>query len=183
MPESICIIRHAEKQLADAPPRAVAVDGSPDPESLIVAGWQRAGALISLFVPRPGGTAPLPTPTRLIASEVGPHSHSRRPIETLEPLAARLGLALDDPFVQDDLDQLVATLKASSGHILVAWEHKRIPLIANELVGSPGAVPQVWPDDRFDLVWVFEPGANGATYGFRQVPELLLAGDRAEPIA
>jgi hypothetical protein len=72
MLDSICIIRHAEKQLGDGPPHAVALDGSPDPESLTVAGWQRAGALISLFVPRPGASAPLPTPTRLFASELGP---------------------------------------------------------------------------------------------------------------
>ena len=183
MPDSICIIRHAEKQLGDGPPRGMSVDGSADPESLIVTGWQRAGALISLFVPRPGASAPLPTPSRLFASEIGPHSHSRRPIETLGPLSARLGLKLDEPFLQDELDQLVAALKASAGHVLVAWEHKRIPLIANQLVGTAAGVPQVWPDDRFDLVWVFEPNSNEPTYRLRQVPQLLLAGDRAAPIA
>ena len=183
MPDSICIIRHAEKQLGDGPPRAVAVDGSPDPESLTVAGWQRAGALISLFMPRPGASALLPTPTGLFASEIGPHSHSRRPIETLVPLSARLGLALNEPFLQDELDQLVAALKGSGGHVLVAWEHKRIPLIANQLVGTSTGVPQIWPDDRFDLVWVFEPRPDAPAYRLRQVPQLLLAGDRAEPIA
>jgi hypothetical protein len=44
-------------------------------------------------------------------------------------------------------------------------------------------VPQIWPDDRFDLVWVFEPGSTGGSWRLRQVPQLLLAGDRAEPIA
>jgi hypothetical protein len=183
VPDSICIVRHAEKQLGDGPPHAVGVDGSPDPESLTVAGWQRAGALISLFVSRSGVSAPLPTPSRLLASELGPHSHSRRPIETLVPLGQRLGLTIDEPFLQDELDQLVATLKGSMGHVLVAWEHKRIPLIANELVGSPAGVPQVWPDERFDLVWVFEPNPGTSNYRLRQVPQLLLAGDRDEPIA
>ena len=182
MPDSICIIRHAEKQLGDGPPHGISIDGSADPESLIVAGWQRAGALISLFAARPGATAPLPTPSRLFASEIGPHSHSRRPIETLVPLSARLGVTLDEPFLQDEIDQLVTVLKASSGHVLVAWEHKRIPLIANQLVGSRAVVPQVWPDDRFDLVWVFEPNPDAPTFRLRQVPQLLLAGDRAEPI-
>ena len=180
MPDSICIIRHAEKQLGDGPPLAVALDGSPDPDSLTVAGWQRAGALISLFVPRAGASAPLPTPTRLFASELGPHSHSRRPIETLVPLSDRLGVTLDEPFLQDQLDQLVATLRTCEGHVLVAWEHKRIPLIANQLTGGSAGVPQVWPDDRFDLVWVFEPTAGGPTFGLHQVPQLLLAGDRAD---
>ena len=183
MPVSISIIRHAEKQLGDALPRGISIDGSPDLESLTVAGWQRAGALISLFVPRPGAAAPLPTPSRLFASELGPHSHSRRPIETLMALSQRLGVTLDEPFLQDELDQLVAALRGCDGHVLVAWEHKRIPLIANQLVGTSAGVPQVWPDDRFDLVWVFEPIPGGQTYRLRQVPQLLLAGDRAEPIA
>jgi hypothetical protein len=183
LPASICIIRHAEKQLGEGPPYGIALDGSTDPESLIVMGWQRAGALISLFVPRPGASAPLPTPSRLFASELGPHSHSRRPIETLVPLSERLGATLDEPFLQDELDQLVAAIRACAGHVLVAWEHKRIPLIANQLVGGPAGVPQVWPDERFDLVWVFEPTTGAATYRLRQVPQLLLAGDRAEPLA
>jgi hypothetical protein len=92
-------------------------------------------------------------------------------------------MTLDEPFLQDELDQLVGAIRASSGHVLVAWEHKRIPLIANRLVGSSVGVPQVWPDNRFDLVWVFEPVADGSTYRLRQLPQLLLAGDKAEPIA
>ena len=182
LPASISIIRHAEKQLGDVPPRGISIDGSPDLESLTVAGWQRAGALISLFVPRPGAIAPLPTPSRLFASELGPHSHSRRPIETLMPLSKRLVVTLDEPFFQDQLDQLVAALRGCDGHVLVAWEHKRIPLIANRLVGSSAGIPQVWPDDRFDLIWVFEPGPRGTNYRLRQVPQLVLAGDRAQPI-
>jgi hypothetical protein len=72
---------------------------------------------------------------------------------------------------------------ACDGDVLVAWEHERLPLIANRLVGDQSSVPQLWPDDRFDLVWVFEPGPTGGGRRLRQVPQLLLAGDRAEPIA
>lgn len=185
MPASISLIRHAEKQLADGPPYGVLVDGTRDPEALTPRGWQRAGALVGLFTPRgtQPGIAAFPTPARLFASEVGPHSHSRRPLETLQPLSDRLGLPLDEPFLQDELDDLVAALLACEGHVLVAWEHKRIPLIANRLVGDAAGVLQVWPDDRFDLVWVFEPDPNGGRLWMRQVPQLLLAGDRAEPIA
>src|ERR1035437_7956492 len=134
MPVSIAFVRHAEKQLGDGLPHGVLVDGTPDPDSLIPRGWQRAGALIGLFVPRSGESGPalLPTPSRLFASEVGPHSHSRRPLETLTPLSDRLGLPLDEPFLQDQLDQLVATLRGCDSHVLVAWEHKRIPLIAEQ---------------------------------------------------
>lgn len=185
MPASIAFLRHAEKQLDDGPPHGVLVDGTPDPDSLIPRGWQRAGALVGLFVPRSveSGPALLPTPSRLFASEVGPHSHSRRPLETLTPLSDRLGLPLDEPFVQDELDQLVAAIRGCDGHVLVAWEHKRIPLIANQLVGDSASVPQVWPDERFDVVWVFEPDPSTGRFRLRQVPQLLLAGDLAEPIS
>jgi hypothetical protein len=96
MPASIAFVRHAEKQLSDGPPHGVLVDGTPDPDSLIPRGWQRAGALVGLFVPRgdQSGPALLPTPSRLFASEVGPHSHSRRPLETLTPLSEAVGRVL-----------------------------------------------------------------------------------------
>ena len=185
MPASISLIRHAEKQLGDGPPYGVSADGRPDPESLTPRGWQRAGALAGLFAPRADrhGPALLPTPTHRFASEVGPHSRSRRPLETLLPLSERLGLTLEEPVLRDDLDRLVEVILACDGDVLVAWEHERLPLIANRLVGDQSSVPQLWPDDRFDLVWVFEPGPTGGGWRLRQVPQLLLAGDRAEPIA
>ena len=85
--------------------------------------------------------------------------------------------------MQDDLDDLVNAILACDGHVLVAWEHKRIPLIANRLIGAESIVPQVWPDDRYDLVWVVEPDRSCGTLGLRQLPQLLLAGDRAELIS
>ena len=47
----------------------------------------------------------------------------------------------------------------------------------------PANISRLWPDDRFVIVWVFEPGSSGDSWRLRQVPQLLLAGDRAEPIA
>ena len=184
MPTSISLIRHAEKQLADQPPYSVTVDGIRDPESLTPRGWQRAGALVGLFVPRPGqpSRAMFPTPAHLFASELGPHSQSCRPRETLQPLSERLGLPINEHFVQDDLDHLVEAILACDGDALVAWEHKRIPLIANRLNGDWSTVPQVWPDDRYDLVWVLERDPISAGLRLRQVPQLLLAGDRPELI-
>ncbi len=89
MPTSISLIRHAEKQIGDSLPQGISSDGTPDRSSLTPRGWQRAGALIGLFVARPDGAVPpFPTPAHLFASEVGPHSQSRRPLETLEPIAA-----------------------------------------------------------------------------------------------
>ena len=54
LPSTIMIIRHAEKPPeppASPPPFGVTPDGTQDEHSLSVRGWQRAGALVSLFVP------------------------------------------------------------------------------------------------------------------------------------
>jgi len=180
-PASVSLIRHAEKQLGDVPPRSVSIDGELDPASLTPRGWQRAGALIGLFVPRPDGTGALrPTPTHLFASKLGPHGKSQRPRETLEPLSERIGVDIDASHVQDDLDGLVRAIRRCDGHVLVAWEHRRIPVIAARLVGQPSMVPTVWPDDRYDVIWVLEPMEHGGGLVLRQIPELLLSGDQPD---
>ena len=179
---TVIILRHAEKQLGDQPPRGVALDGSQDPESLTVRGWQRAGALLGLFVPR-SGDAVIAAPTHLFASRVGEsETDSRRPIETLEPLSQRLGIPIGDAFMKDQLADLVAAIRACDGPVLVAWEHKRIPPLAALLTNGLAGLPSVWPDDRFDVLWIIEPDHAGLAYGFRQVPQLLLAGDLAQTI-
>ena len=57
-----------------------------------------------------------------------------------------------------------------------------IPAIANQILGNDTTVPQTWPGDRFDLVWVFDWNAGAESYTFTQVPQLLLAGDSPDPI-
>ncbi|HTV74977.1 MAG TPA: hypothetical protein VME66_14860, partial [Candidatus Acidoferrales bacterium] len=64
----ILVIRHGEKPNGSSA-LGITADGTPDPESLIVLGWQRAGALVPLFdpasaLPRPG----LAVPQKLYAS-------------------------------------------------------------------------------------------------------------------
>ena len=182
------LIRHAEKPLTDGPPHGVTIDGTQDPESLTPRGWQRAGALVGLFAGR--GTAPnasrLPTPTHLFASQIGPQSTSQRPRQTLVPLSDRFGLIVDSRFPKQDLDGLAAGVEQADGVVLIAWEHHLIPALAVRLATGlavdPASIPTAWPDERYDMVWVFEDAAEGRPKRFRQVPELLLAGDLAEPI-
>lgn len=184
MPSVVMLIRHAEKPLSDGPPHGVTVDGAIDPESLTSRGWQRAGALVGLFVPDPSGarSARLPTPTHLFASQIGPQSSSARPRETLLPLSERLGLVVDSRFRKQDLAGLVQAVEATQGIVLVAWEHHLIPSLATMLVGAASGVPQVWPDDRYDVVWVIEDAGTAGARRFREVPEMLLAGDQPGPI-
>lgn len=190
MPTSVMIMRHAEKPFGEGRPHGVSIDGIADPESLTPRGWQRAGALVGLFAGIPSDRLPsedrgprLARPTHLFASQVGARSTSRRPLETLQPLSERLGLTVDTRFLKEEVGELVAAIRATDGVALISWEHHLIPSIANMLIGDTSSAPQIWPDDRFDVVWVVTPEISGEVSGFQQFPEMLLAGDQATVIA
>jgi hypothetical protein len=184
MANVVMLSRHAEKPLGDGPPFGVTVDGVVDPESLTPRGWQRAGALVRWFggQVRPSA-AGLPLPTHLFASQIAPQSSSRRPQQTLQPLAQSLRLPIDTSVPKADIGQLAAAILAVEGVVLVAWEHHLIPSLAAVLTGQPSLAPGIWPDDRFDVVWVLERGGDGDRFQFRQVVQQVLAGDSDQPMA
>jgi hypothetical protein len=180
MPQAskIMIIRHAEKPSGAGAPFGVTGEGVQDIESLLVVGWQRAGALAVLFAPSDG---PLQSPALaraqyLFAAGDQSGGKSKRPLETLSALAQKLAIEIDATNTTGQEAQLAARAMESGGVVLISWEHKHIPLIANAILGNTTA-PQSWPDNRFDIVWVFDLDAGSGTYRFSQVPQLLLAGD------
>ena len=172
------LVRHGEKPPPAGPPLGIREDGSEHLHSLIVRGWQRAGALVPFFA-APWDPAIAP-PTYLYAppSQGAPGDHGR-PYETITPLAQRLNLIIDERFVLDEEPALVADVLGRDGVVLIAWEHKRIPSILNGFLGDATTAPQSWPEDRFDLAWVCDLEPDGR-YRFTQRPQLLLGGDRVE---
>jgi hypothetical protein len=181
----IMIVRHAEKPSdPGASPEfdGVSANGQPNPEELIVRGWQRSGGLVRLFAPGDGHFASLhlATPQTIFASGIGHHSNSLRPQHTVLELAALLGPPLNTQFLKDDYASMVSAAVATDGVVLIAWEHQDIPAIANQILGNSTTVPQQWPGDRFDIVWVFDRQNGG--WSFWQVPQLLLSGDSPHPI-
>jgi hypothetical protein len=183
MANVVLLIRHAEKPIVGGPPFGVTDAGVVDPESLTPRGWQRAGALVRWFGDRSGGTiSGLPVPTHLLASRVAPGSSSRRPQQTLLPLAESLGLTVDATIPKPDIARLAAAILAIDGVVLVSWEHHLIPSLAATLTGQPSLTPASWPDDRFDVVWVLERAAAAEPFQFRQVLQRVLAGDTDRPI-
>jgi len=174
----IMIVRHAEKPIA-ADVRGVRPNGDHDRHSLSVRGWTRAGALVGLFAPQHGEPeAGLQRPDAIYASGHADEG-SRRPVQTVTPLAERLGQHIHHGRGLGDEAALAAKLAVHDGAALVAWHHEAIPDIARSL----GAVdfPEHWPDDRFDVVWTFT--RDGGGWRFAQVPQLLLAGDHPAPMA
>ncbi|HEY6044080.1 MAG TPA: hypothetical protein VIU43_04190 [Nitrosospira sp.] len=184
MATKIMIIRHAEKPAADGSIAGVSQIGLQDSEELIVRGWQRSGALIRLFAPANGSFASslLATPDVIFASGVAKHSKSLRPQHTVLALADFLGQQLDLSHTKGEEDPLVADALSKNGSILIAWEHEAIPAIANQITGDSKTCPQTWPEDRFDLVWVFDRGSAEKRWSFGQVPQMLLPGDTSDLI-
>lgn len=187
MPASkIMIVRHAEKPTDPgvAPEiDGVSASGQQDLEELVVRGWQRSGGLVRLFAPRDGHFVDphLATPGTIFASGVAHHSKSLRPQHTVLELTNVLGLRLNTQFVKDDYAAMVDAAVATNGSVLIAWEHQDIPAIGNRITGNSTTVPQTWPGDRFDIVWVFDRQSTG--WAFSQVPQLLLSHDSPTPIA
>lgn len=65
-----------------------------------------------------------------------------------------------------------------------------MPWYCSDHVGTPQSVhsaretawgadiPEKWPKERYDIVLLFRLQEDGVTYSFRQVPQMLLAGNR-----
>src|SRR5215470_11750425 len=103
------LIRHAEKPAKDAVPFGVTVEGERNKESLEVRGWQRAGALANLLAPTNGHFqhATLAKPQFLFASKPLRRKGSRRPIETVTPLAQKLGVGINSSFPRYDFESML----------------------------------------------------------------------------
>lgn len=180
----VMIIRHAEKPVGQI--NGIDESGNQDPNSLIPQGWQRAGALIPLVASSFG---PLPTPSHLFAPNLF-GGGSKRPFETITPLAAKLGITMNatpggvspGQYAPADFARMVPDALACPGVVLIAWEHEFIPSIANLILGNSTTVPQAWPGARFDVVWTFDLNLATNTYTFNQAPQLLLQGDLPSPI-
>jgi hypothetical protein len=178
----IMLIRHAEKPPDNPPPHGVTTNGDHDSESLIVQGWQRAGALVVFFAPSVGPiqNPDIQNPNTIYASKVGSGSHSERPQETVTPLVAKLGgkVSVNFTFSKGDESQVALSAMAQSGVVLICWEHQNIPTIAQALnPKDKSKLPNEWPKGRYDLVWVFDLDTSTGTYSFSVQPQLLLFGD------
>ena len=195
----IYLIRHAEKPpnasedddaivAADmGVPAGVDADGVVDRHSLTPQGWTRAGTWAVYF----RSSANVQLPNQIYASVdkrkpgqagVKLGSHSKRPMQTVTPLAQRLGYTLNTDFFKGEEAGLAGRLKTLSGVTLVCWQHEAIPAIAKALVAETTPIPGPWPGDRFDAIWRFTRAAAGPIWIFDQILPQLLAGDPATEI-
>src|SRR5215207_9743486 len=153
---TVFIIRHAEKP--------------PEGPHLSDTGYERARALVRLF-----GNC-FCKPDALFAAANKPKSS--RPVETLEPLAAALGLTIKAEFGTMEVDRLAEHLRSPSAPagriVLISWRQDGIPLLARAL-GAQDA-PTHWPEPVFDRVWRLLFLADGPVR-FADLAQGLLPGD------
>lgn len=188
----IMVIRHAEKPGLYGAKAYYGVDefgavsGAAGAKHLVTLGWQRAGALITLFAPPYGPKTSLATPQFLFASdpdaeadgdtgdEAVSDAPSQRPYETLIALNRKLNLEINQKHSKSHFAKMVTAALACDGVVLIAWQHELIPLIVKTDTGrgisaeiltqtkTTGTfnVPASWPvgpaGARYDLVFVFD---------------------------
>jgi phosphohistidine phosphatase SixA len=135
----VLLMRHAEKPADPLDP-----DLSPD-------GQQRAEKLVN-YIPKTFGK-----PAFLFASAAS--KHSRRPIETITPLAQSCGLQIDTSFADQDYEALAYELTKKpydNNLILVCWHHGNIPPLAHALNARHGDYPNPWDPTVFNLILNFK---------------------------
>lgn len=160
-PKEILLLRHAEKP----------TDSSN--ENLATKGYERAAAL-AYYLPDAFGTI-----DHIFAAGVGHKSHSKRPVETVTPLANRLNKKIHDSFLkyqyQDMITHIFGDDKYTNTVVAIAWQHTDIEAISKAF-GAQNVPTSPWPDSCFDLVWKLTLNVD-KTYTLTQIPQLLLYGD------
>lgn len=186
---TVIFIRHAEKPGGRFPGDGTAADGTADDKSLVIRGWQRAGAWAALF----GSdlcNADYPRPNVIYAAKPEPvfkkAKFSHRPFETATPLAERLQLPLRADYGVSQEHELADEIRSLTGVVIVFWEHKAIVTdLIPALKGSQTIhdVPTKWDGDRFDVVLRFDRAVPDAPWSFRQLSPRLMSDDSDAPFS
>lgn len=145
-PSRLIVLRHAEKT------------GDRRDRNLSPAGHERAARLISYVMETFG------RPDFLIAAKSS--GRSRRPVETIEPLAVALGLEIKSKFDDDEIDALIAALGEKSAYRgklgVISWRHSELPQLVASLGAPPGTFPAEWSEADYATVVDIRYGPDAA---------------------
>ena len=132
-PTRLVVLRHAEKT------------GDRRDRNLSLAGHERATRLVPYVLETFG------RPDFLIAARSS--DRSRRPVETIEPLAAALGLEIRSKFDDEEVDALVAALGETRGYRrkfgVISWRHSDIPRLVATLGAPADTFPGEWGESDY----------------------------------
>lgn len=150
-PSRLILLRHAEKT------------GDKRDPHLSGPGTTRAARLVD-YIPATFGR-----PDFLIAARTS--RRSRRPVETLEPLAAALALPIDAELDDEDIDALVLQLGKQPQYRgkrgVISWRHSDLPRLATAL-GAPRLFPgDDWASDDYTSLIDVTYAADGTAVAKR----------------
>ncbi len=135
-PKRLLVLRHAEKT------------GDKRDRNLSAAGTERAARLVPYVLETLG------RPDFLIAAKSS--DRSRRPVETIEPLAAALGLEIKSKLDDDEVAELVATLGEKRAYRstfgVISWRHSDIPRLVAALGAPADTMPSEWGDADYTTI-------------------------------
>ena len=86
-----------------------------------------------------------------------------------QPLAAALTLTPVTTHTKGEEQALVADAIGRLGVVLICWQHQDIPAIGNLIVGNQTTVPQSWPEDRYDLIWLFDRSGDARLHHHHRI--------------
>jgi phosphohistidine phosphatase SixA len=108
----------------------------------------------------------LGVPQFLFATSIS--KHSVRPIETIEPLSAKIGVPIDATYAEQDYSALASQLLSdprladASSLIVVCWHHGNIPSMAHALRADAGSYPNPWDAQVFNQILVLSYSSDDA---------------------
>lgn len=144
-PSRLVVLRHSEKS------------GDKRDPHLSLPGRQRAERLVQ-YIPAEFGQ-----PQFLIAARTS--NRSRRPVETLEPLAAALSLEVRAKFDDDEAADLIETLRDKQRHRgklgVISWRHSELPRLISALGVAPEAFPNPWDENDYTTIIDITYPGNG----------------------
>jgi hypothetical protein len=132
-PARLIVLRHAEKT------------GDRRDRNLSPAGHERAMRLVPYVLETFG------RPDFLVAAKSS--DRSRRPVETIEPLAAAVSLEIQSKFDDDEVDALVAALSEKRAYRskfgVISWRHSDIPRLVACLGAPADTIPGEWSESDY----------------------------------
>ncbi|MBI5388452.1 MAG: histidine phosphatase family protein [Verrucomicrobia bacterium] len=149
-PARLIVIRHAEKP-EDARDARLSEEGRQRAQRLVK--WLAQGKALGTNGP----------PAALFAARPTPKGRSLRCVETLEPTARHLGIAIRAPYEAEDYQRL-AWLVLRDGslqgkNVVICWTHSELPELAEALGVKPK--PSKWKDGDFESAYLITfPGGK-----------------------
>jgi hypothetical protein len=163
-PAQIILLRHAEKPADESDVH------------LSAEGQERARALVGFLTTTPALTNHGP-PAVLFACQATARGHGRRCLETLQPLAIRLRLAIETTWPAGEYMALAQHVRSDERYagkaVVICWVHDYLPELAKALGLRPK--PRAWRKDVYDQVWLITYRGHDAS--LTRLPQRLLPGD------